>query len=81
MITQELLNILVCPETKQRVVPAKEGVLAELNAKIANGQLRNRAGGQVQEKLDGALVREDGKFAYPVRKDIPVMLLDESLPL
>ena len=27
------------------------------------------------------LVREDGKLLYPVRDDIPIMLIDESIPL
>jgi uncharacterized protein YbaR (Trm112 family) len=31
--------------------------------------------------LEGALVREDGKMAYPIRDGIPVLLAEEILPV
>ena len=45
------------------------------------GTLTNRAGEPVRERLDGGLVRADGKVLYPIREDIPVMLVDEAIPL
>jgi uncharacterized protein YbaR (Trm112 family) len=35
----------------------------------------------VTDPVQEALVREDGKYAYPVREDIPIMLVDEAIPL
>lgn len=81
MINPELLNILACPETKQRVSLAQPVLLEALNARIAAGQMKNRAGTPVTERIDAALVREDGQFAYPIRRNIPVMLVDEALPV
>jgi uncharacterized protein len=81
MVAPELIAILCCPETHQPVALADPPLVARLNESIAAGQMRNRAGQLVQEPLDGALVREDGKFLYPVRRDIPVMLIDEALPM
>ena len=40
----------------------------------------NRGGEAVKEHLDGGLVREDRKFLYPIREDIPIMLIDEAIP-
>src|SRR5882724_729502 len=48
----ELLKILCCPETHQELSLAGASLLDQLNAKIAAGQLRNRADGLVLEKLD-----------------------------
>lgn len=31
--------------------------------------------------LEAALVREDGRVAYPVRDGIPILLAEEGLPL
>jgi uncharacterized protein YbaR (Trm112 family) len=31
--------------------------------------------------LDAALVREDGRVAYPIRDAIPLLVLDEAVPL
>lgn len=81
MISRELLDILVCPETKQDLSPAGEALISELNGRIARGALKNRGGNRVSEKLDGGLKRADNRFLYPVRDGIPVMLVEEAIPL
>ena len=80
-VSSELLEILVCPETKQPVTLADERVLAALNTKIDAGTLRNRGGNQVEKPVTEGLVREDGRVLYPVDDGIPVMLIEESFEL
>ena len=80
-ISQDLLEILVCPETKQPVRPAASDVLARLNTAIQAGSLRNRGGDKVTKPITEALVREDGKLLYVVDDGIPVMLIEESIEL
>ena len=53
-ISQDLLDILVCPQCK--------------------GDLR------LTEEQDG-LICEACRLMYPIREDIPVMLIDEAEPL
>ena len=81
MIDPELLKILCCPETHQSLALAEASVVESLNQQIEAGQLRNRAGQSVKEKIDGGLVRADGQFLYAIRQDIPIMLIDEAVPL
>lgn len=81
MVDPQLLDILVCPETKQPVSRADDELVARLNASLERGELRTRSGDEVRERLDGGLVREDGRLLYPIRDDIPVMLVDEAIPL
>lgn len=81
MLDPDLLDILVCPETKQTVKPAGDDVLARVNRAIAEGNARTRAGEPVRDPLEEALVRDDGKLLYPVRDEIPIMLVDEAIPL
>jgi len=80
-VSSELLDILVCPETKQPVRLATEAVLAAVNAKIQAGSLRNRGGDAVSDPIAEGLVREDGRLLYIVDDSIPVMLIEESIEL
>ena len=52
-----------------------------LNRKIANGELQNTGGNLVKEPLDGGLIRSDKKVAYPIRETIPIMLIEEGIPI
>jgi uncharacterized protein YbaR (Trm112 family) len=81
MIEAELVRLLCCPETHQDLRLAEAALLDQLNRQIAAGSLKNRGGKAVAEKLDEGLVRADGKWLYPVRQGIPVMLLSEAIPL
>jgi len=80
-VSQELLDILVCPETRRPVALADGQTIASLNEKIRAGTLRNRGGLKVEKELTEGLLREDGKVLYPVDDGIPIMLIDESIEL
>lgn len=81
MIDQALLDILACPETKEAVRLAPDSVVEDVNGMIEAGTLINRGGEKVTEPIDGGLVRADGKYLYPIREEIPIMLIDEAIPL
>ncbi|TVR65335.1 MAG: hypothetical protein EA422_04425 [Gemmatimonadales bacterium] len=81
MVDPDLLNILVCPETKEAVRLADEQTLKAVNASIAEGEVRNRAGETIVQPLQEALIREDGSLLFPIRDGIPVMLMDEAIPV
>ncbi len=80
-ISPELLEILVCPETRQPVTPAESGVIESLNTSIKAGRLRTRGGDAVSDPIQEGLVREDGRILYRIEDDIPVMLIEESIEL
>ena len=81
MIDPELLKIMCCPETHQPIASAEPALIEKLNQQIDAGQVKNRAGQPVKERIDGGLVRQDGKFLYPIRGGIPIMLIDEAIPV
>ena len=81
MIDADLLSILACPEDKSPVHLASPEVVTQVNEGIRQGKVKNRAGQVVSEEISEGLIRADGKYLYPVREDIPVMLIDEAIVL
>lgn len=81
MINKELLAILCCPETKQSLSLADAILIDKLNAAVTRGGLKNKGKRPVSEQMDAGLIRADEKLLYPIREGIPVMLIEEGIPL
>ena len=81
MLDPEILKLMRCPETHQELRAADAALVEQLNGKIQAGALKTRAGQVVKEKIDGGFVRADGKWLYVIRGGLPVMLVDEAIPL
>jgi uncharacterized protein YbaR (Trm112 family) len=78
-IAADLLAILCCPETKQEVCLLESAVVDRLNQRILRGELKTKGGLPVTEKIDGGLLRTDKTVAYPIRDQIPIMLIEEGI--
>lgn len=77
----ELLSILACPATHQPLREADATEVERVNGRISSGSLKTVGGEAVSEAIEGGLVREDGTILYPIRQGIPVLLIEEGLPL
>jgi uncharacterized protein len=81
MIDPQLLAFLVCPETRTPLHVAEAGLIAHVNELAAQGRLENRRGQVLENPIDGGLVRADGRLLFPIVDGIPLMLIDEAIPL
>lgn len=80
-IQEDLLEILVCPETKVPVEMMPDEMLAGLNAQIEKGAIQNVEGKTLEEPIKEALVTTDGKTAYRIDDNVPVMLIGEGIAM
>jgi uncharacterized protein YbaR (Trm112 family) len=80
-VDPELVEILVCPDTKLNVnlVPAE--TVDKINLAIKENIVLNVDGQSTNDPLQDGLLREDDKIIYPVRDSIPVMLIGEGIPM
>jgi uncharacterized protein YbaR (Trm112 family) len=80
-VDKDLLAILCCPETKQAVTLADAALIQRINEAIQNRRLQNKGKQLVTDPVEGGLLRTDAKILYPIRENIPVMLIEEGIPL
>ena len=81
MIDQELLDILVCPETKKSLKIADQDTVDKINNLIELKVLKNKTGQIINDKIQAGLVVIDKSCLYPVREEIPILLPEESISL
>jgi uncharacterized protein YbaR (Trm112 family) len=81
VIDKDYLQLLACPETRQPLEEAPAALLKTLNARIAQGSVKTKGGRAVTDPIQSGLVRKDGKALYPIHDRIPILLVDESIPL
>ncbi len=81
MIDEDVIALLVCPQTKQSLQFADKAILQKINDLIQQNKLHNVGGNLVKDSIDGGLLREDQGVLYPIRNNIPVLLADEGICL
>jgi uncharacterized protein YbaR (Trm112 family) len=80
-IDDELLNLLVCPETRDKLSLADDALVARVNAAIQKGTLKTRRGTPIKSRIDAGLVRPDGNVLYAIVDNIPNLLIDDAITL
>jgi uncharacterized protein len=81
VVDPDLLEILACPESRQPLALADGALLARVNGAIRAGAMKNVGGAAVSAEIEHGLVRQDRRILYPIRERIPVLLVDEGLPV
>jgi uncharacterized protein YbaR (Trm112 family) len=76
---RKLLDILVCPASRQPLALLEAAGLEALNQAIATGSVRRNDDGVQSEALREALVTRDRKTVYRVDDGIPVLLVEDGI--
>ncbi|GAB3357289.1 Trm112 family protein [Lysobacter tyrosinilyticus] len=76
---RKLLDLLVCPTTRQPLALLDGRGLQAANAAIAAGNVMRGDGSAQVEPLREALVTRDRKTLYRIDDGIPVLLAEEAI--
>jgi uncharacterized protein YbaR (Trm112 family) len=76
---RKLLDLLVCPASRQPLLPLETRGLQALNDAIAQGDVVRGDGSPQREALREALVTRDRKRIYRVDDGIPVLLVEDGI--
>ncbi len=76
---RKLLDLLVCPTTRQPLQLLDGRGLQALNAAIQAGGVVRGDGSAQAEPVKEALVTRDRKLAYRIDDGIPVLLAEEAI--
>lgn len=76
---RKLLDLLVCPSTRQPLLPLDHRGLQALNAAIGGGGVLRGDGNAQTEALREALITRDRKTVYRVDDGIPVLLAEDAI--
>jgi len=80
-IQHDALPPLACPMTKLPLAECSAEFLGDINKRLVEGTVRIGSGESLGTPLERALLRSDGKVAYPVVRGIPLLLPDSALYL
>jgi uncharacterized protein YbaR (Trm112 family) len=81
MITDDVLNLLVCPESKQRLRWADSAIVERLKNLSISGELNTTSGSRVSGDFEAVLLREDGAVGYLVKGGIPILLVEQGIAI
>jgi len=76
---RKLLDILVCPATRQSLSMLEAAGLEALNRTIGEGRVKRNDDSVQAEALREALVTRDRKTVYRVDDGIPVLLVEDGI--
>lgn len=78
---RKLLDLLVCPATRQPLAVLDKPGLEALNRAIAAGSVVRADDAPQTEPVRAALITRDRKTLYRIDDGIPVLLIEEGIPV
>jgi len=80
-MNSQLLEILVCPESKNKLFLAPGDVIENLNKLIQQNKCLKINGEPVTEKIDEALIEPVTRVVYIIKESIPVLIYEYGIQL
>jgi uncharacterized protein YbaR (Trm112 family) len=81
MIDAKLVEMLRCPAEGGPLSLLSPEQIAEINQRIARGELSDPLEQTVEQPIEGGLANASGTRVYPIRCGIPTLVADEAIVL
>jgi uncharacterized protein YbaR (Trm112 family) len=81
MLNEELLSILVCPETKQKLTLSTEKELATFNEAFKLNLVKDVNGQLFKGEYENLLIRSDKQVGYIINNEIAIILSSQQIDL
>lgn len=78
---QEFLNILRCPKTQSPFELMSAEEVAKLNHAIGEGKVKQVDGAVVKKPVNEALITRDHKTVYRIDDGIPILVIEQGIPV
>ena len=78
-MNSNLLSIICCPITREKLSIATPKQLALINAEIANRTLKKLDGSIAEKPQSKALINATKTLLYPIEEDIPILLENKAV--
>ena len=76
---RKVLDILVCPLTRQPLIPLKAEQIQSFNQTVGLGKVKKDDGTVVTESISSGFITRDGKTLYRSIDGIPALLPEEGI--
>ena len=74
------LDVLVCPQSKEKLIEATPEAIEKLNTQIQSGSLQNKAGETITTPFEAGLLSDaTPPVFYPIENGIPILLIDQGI--
>ena len=78
---QNLLNIICCPVTREKLSIATSKQLEFINSEIAKSNLTKLDGSIAEKPQSKALINATKTLLYPIEEDIPILLEGKAIEI
>ena len=76
-----LLNIICCPVTREKLSIVTSKQLELINSEIAKSTLKKLDGSIAEKPKSKALINATKTLLYPIKEDIPILLESEAIEI
>ncbi|MDH5720095.1 MAG: hypothetical protein OEZ13_05655 [Spirochaetia bacterium] len=78
---EKLLEILVCPKSKKKLILADSVIIQKVNKMVNENKCKNINGDNISQDVIEGLYEPENKTFYIIKDNIPVLIYENAINL